>query len=59
MLKGEGKFPLMHIVLGKLSQPDKELVANLDTVLEAVKVNKITKATLASTMSPGVKLLLS
>lgn len=59
MLKGEGKFPLMHITIGKLSQPDKELIANIETALTAVNVTKITKATLASTMSPGVKLLIN
>ena len=59
MLKGESKFPLMHIAVGKLDQPDKELVANIQTVLTAVKPANITKATLASTMSPGIKLILS
>ncbi len=59
MIKGEGKFPLMHITIGKLDQPDKELIANIETALTAVNVSKITKATLASTMSPGIKLLLN
>jgi len=59
LVKGETKFPLMHITLGKLSQPNQELLANLQAALAAVKIKNIEKAVLASTMSPGVKLLLA
>lgn len=59
MLKGEAKFPLLHVVIGKLSQPEAELAANIEAVLGALKPGQITKAVLASTMSPGVKLQLS
>lgn len=59
VIKAEPKFPLMHITVGKTKQPKAEIVANIMAVLEAVKSKFITKATLASTMSPGVKLQLS
>jgi len=59
IVKAEAKFPLMHITVGKIDQPDSELTANIQTLLDAVKLKNITKATLASTMSPGVKLQLS
>lgn len=56
MIKAEPKFPLMHVTVGKTSQPDAELAANIKTVIEAVKPKFIVKATLAATMSPGIKL---
>jgi len=59
VVKGEAKFPLMHVTIGKVSQKDEELVANIMAILEAVKPKNINKAVLASTMSPGVKLLLT
>ena len=40
-------------------EKDEELVANIMAILEAVKPKNINKAVLASTMSPGVKLLLT
>lgn len=58
IVKGENKHPLMHITLGKLSQDNKKLLANLETALEAVKPKNITRATLSSTMSPGIKLFI-
>ena len=59
MVKGESKFPLMHVVVGKVSQKEDELVGNIQAVLTAVNVSKIKKAVLASTMSPGIKLQLN
>lgn len=59
VVKAEAKFPLMHVTVGKVSQPEAELVANIKTLLEAVKLKNVTKATLASTMSPGIKLQLN
>ena len=59
VVKAEAKFPLMHVTVGKIDQPDSELAANIQALLEAVKLKNVTKATLASTMSPGVKLQLS
>ncbi len=59
VVKAEPKFPLMHITVGKVSQPESELVANVQALIEAVRPKNIGKAVLASTMSPGVKLQLN
>lgn len=59
VVKAEAKFPLMHVTVGKTSQKPAELVANIQALLKAVKSKNIDKATLASTMSPGVKLQVS
>lgn len=56
MVKAEAKFPLMHVTVGKVNQPEAELIANIKAMLEAIKLKNVTKATLASTMSPGIKL---
>ena len=55
----EPKFPLMHVTVGKSDQKEEELVANVRALLDAVKIKNITKAVLAATMSPGVKLQLN
>lgn len=55
-IKAEPKYPLMHATVGKTSQPEAELVANIRAMIEAVKPKFIVKATLAATMSPGIKL---
>jgi large subunit ribosomal protein L1 len=59
VVKAEAKFPLMHVTVGKVNQPDEELIANIKALLEAIKLKNVTKATLASTMSPGIKLQLN
>ncbi len=59
VVKAEAKFPLMHVTVGKVDQKEEEIIANIQALLDAVKLKNITKATLASTMSPGVKLQLS
>jgi len=55
-IKAEPKYPLMHATVGKTSQPEAELVANIRAMIEAVRPKFIVKATLAATMSPGIKL---
>ncbi len=59
VVKAEAKFPLMHVTVGKINQPEAELIANIQALLGAIKLKNITKATLASTMSPGIKLQLN
>lgn len=59
VVKAEAKFPLMHVTVGKINQADEELIANIKALLDAVKLKNVTKATLASTMSPGIKLQLN
>ena len=55
-IKSEAKTPLMHTVLGKLSQPPIQLEANLNALIQAVGPKNITKLTLAPTMGPSVKI---
>lgn len=54
-VKTESKAPLIHVVIGKSDHKDKNLIENVQSLIEAVKAKNITKLTLASTMSPGVK----
>jgi len=56
--KTEAKSPLIHITIGKVNQPEKELEENLKTLIAAVGKQNIKKAVLAPTMGPGIKLLL-
>jgi large subunit ribosomal protein L1 len=55
-IKTEKKAPLIHTFIGKVSQKQSELEANLEAVISAVGKNKIVKAYLTSTMGPSVKL---
>jgi len=56
-LKTEKEAPLIHTVVGKNSQPDKEIEDNIEAVLKALGGSKqIIRAFLKSTMSPSVKL---
>lgn len=54
--KNEPDQPILHLVAGKVSQPEKELAENINAYLSAIDASKIAKATLSSTMGPGVKL---
>jgi large subunit ribosomal protein L1 len=54
-IKTEKKAPLMHVSIGKTAQPDLELVENLKTLIKIINPHKITRLTISSTMSPGVK----
>ncbi len=53
--KTEAKAPIIHVSVGKFSFGDKKLKENIDTIIGAVKPENIQKATLKSTMSPGIK----
>ncbi|TSC86374.1 MAG: Ribosomal protein [Microgenomates group bacterium Gr01-1014_7] len=54
--KTEPKAPVIHMALGKLSQPNEELEANIKILLSTLGKTKIKKVTLSPTMGPGVKL---
>lgn len=54
-VKSEKKAPLVHLVIGKLSQPEAELAANLRALFKAYPAGKVVKCTIASTMGPGIK----
>jgi len=55
IIKTEGKAPVIHLGVGKISFGKEKLAKNIKTVLEAVKQEKIKNVTLKSTMSPGIK----
>lgn len=57
-IKPERKAPLMHVRIGKMSQPTEELAANLIALMNSVS-NQALKVTIAATMSPGVKVALT
>lgn len=56
-IKTEKKAPLMHITLGKASMETKDLVENLQALIEALGL-KTQKLSISSTMSPSVKVSL-
>ncbi|MDP2637995.1 MAG: hypothetical protein Q8P26_02960 [Candidatus Levybacteria bacterium] len=53
----EAKAPIMHLTVGKMSFGAKKLSENIESLLEAIRKEKIINATLKSTMSPGIKIL--
>lgn len=58
VIKTESKAPVIHLVVGKVSQPEKELEANLVELVKVVKAPKIKKMVLSATMGPGIKVLI-
>jgi len=55
VIKTEKKAPIVHIVVGKVSQPAEELTANVNELIKVVKANKVKKLALCATMGPCVK----
>lgn len=53
--KTEPDFPIIHVVIGKASFKDEDLVENLNALLDAIGRTKIVSVFLKSTMSPSVK----
>lgn len=53
--KTEAKFPILHLVVGKVSFGEQKLEENIKTALKTVKTQNIRNVTLKSTMSPGIK----
>ena len=54
--KTELKAPIMHLAVGKMSYGAKKLSENIQTLISAIKKEKIRNITLKSTMSPGIKI---
>ncbi len=52
----ELKAPIMHLTVGKMSFGAKKLSENIQTLIDAIKKEKIRNITLKSTMSPGIKI---
>lgn len=59
VLRSEKKAPLLHERVGKVSQPAAEVAANVQAIIDAVKPQSILKATVAATMSPGIKVVVA
>lgn len=57
-IKTEKKAPLMHVTLGKTDMETKDLVENLQALIEALGT-KALKLSISSTMSPSVKVSLA
>ncbi len=53
--KTESSFPIIHLVIGKLSFKDKQLIENFWAIIKSIGENKIKNITLKSTISPGIK----
>jgi len=58
MIKTEKKAPVIHIIVGKVSQPEKELTANVTELIRVIKPIKIKKLALCATMGPSIKVLI-
>lgn len=57
-IKTEKKAPVIHVVVGQVSQPEKEIMANIEELIKVVKAPKIKKLALCATMGPSVKILI-
>jgi len=57
-LKLDKSGPVVHTTVGKLSQSDSHLSANISAVLSAASPTGLTKAVLKSTMSPAIRLVI-
>lgn len=54
--KTESKAAVIHLALGKLNQPDEELIENTKTLLSAIGKSRVKKAVVAPTMGPSFKI---
>ena len=55
-IKTEKAQPVIHTVVGKVSQKNDELGANIGAVIDAIGAKQIIKAYLCASMSPSVKM---
>jgi len=56
--KTEPKAPLIHQMIGKVSNEEKNLIVNAEKFIQAVGTKHILKAYIKSTMSPSIKISL-
>ncbi|OGM11751.1 hypothetical protein A2W13_03520 [Candidatus Woesebacteria bacterium RBG_16_36_11] len=57
-LKTEKEAPIIHTVIGKVSQKEDELIKNADEIFAGIGKNQIVKAYIKSTMGPSIKIAL-
>jgi large subunit ribosomal protein L1 len=55
VVKTEKSAPVIHLGVGKVSQEDKDILENVEVVLNAINKKQVQKLYLSSTMSPSVK----
>lgn len=55
-VKSEKDAPLAHLVVAKVSQPTSEIEENIKAVLTSVEPKSITKAVVAASMGPSIRL---
>lgn len=55
MIKSEKKAPVIHQVVGTISQKTEEITANINELIKVIKPIKIKKLVLCATMGPGIK----
>ncbi len=56
--KTEAKQPIIHQVIGKISQKETELEANLKALIEAIGENNLIKVVISPSIGPGIKVKL-
>ena len=56
ILKTEKKSAVVHTIVGKTSQEDQEIIANINELIRIIKPVKIKKLTICATMGPGIKI---
>ena len=54
-IKTEKSQPVVHVVIGKVSQKTDEVVKNAEAVFSVIGPKQVTKASLSASMGPGVK----
>ncbi|MDO8503532.1 MAG: hypothetical protein Q7S60_02475 [bacterium] len=54
-IKSEKQAPLVHLVIGKVSQSEKEVSENLEAVISAVGSKDIEKAVIKASMGPAIR----
>ena len=54
-IKSEKQAPLVHLVIGKVSQPEREISENLEAIISAVGPKDIEKAVIKASMGPGIR----
>lgn len=54
--KTEAKFPLVHLVVGKVSFKEEDLAENIRAFINSIAKNNIKDVFLKSTMSPGIRI---
>ncbi len=59
VLKTEKSAPVVHVVVGRLTQPTEELVKNVEELIRVANPTKIKKLVLSATMGPGVKIAIN